>query len=159
MKNWTRSAPLALVAMSILLAGPGPDAAKAAKGKAAAPKAVRGAAPARWVYPPGNSPIVADVGGRPITRAMIEQKYYQMSPQEQPPADSNGTRMLLDLMVKKAQMNWLVHDRGYTQLTPGEDSAYDDYRRRELRNILHAEIASRAGKVTRDEVRAFWESR
>src|SRR5437016_2038270 len=102
-----------------------------------------------WVYDPGNSPIVADVGGRPITKAMVELKFIQMTPREQPPPTEIGAQSLLDLLIQKAYVAWLLDEKGY-KLTQSEDSSFKAYRITMLRNELRAQLQDRAAKVTRD---------
>jgi parvulin-like peptidyl-prolyl isomerase len=110
-----------------------------------------------WVYPPGNSPLAADVDGRPITRFMVIQTYGRMRDRgEEIPPDSAGVWGLLQGMVDKALLGWAAQDRGY-HLTPQESAAYEKQRLRLMRDYLHTLQQARAPQVNEDQVRALYE--
>lgn len=109
----------------------------------------------KYVYNPGKSPVAIDAGGRPITVAMIEQKWLQITPNERPPQDSSGVNDLVHALIDKAYMGWILEERGY-QLNPAEQKAYDDYKTTTLRNFLYAAKMKAAGKVSEAQLRSLW---
>ena len=110
-----------------------------------------------WEYAAGNSPLLADAGGRPITRSMVEQAYQRLAISgATPPADTSGAREVLNELIQKAYLSWTVVDRGY-QLRPEEQARYEHERQRMLRNYLYTLQQVAAGEVSDADVRALYE--
>ncbi|MBI5836291.1 MAG: peptidyl-prolyl cis-trans isomerase [Candidatus Eisenbacteria bacterium] len=133
-----------------------PKGGAQASGKAAA-KTVRPRLGGPWAYPPGNSPLLADVDGRPVTRSMLEQAFQRLDMSAQAPSDdTTGARQLLGNLIDKAYLGWVVTDLGF-ELNTAERQEYQKRRQRTMADYLGALQQEAAAEVTDEDARALWE--
>ncbi len=164
MLRFGRPVPLILLALAacLSLAGLSPGRAASAPGKSRAAIPGVGAprkAPVRWdgwVYPPGPTPLVAQVDRRPITVAMVEQRFLRLQTVSPMEPDSAGFQSLMQGLIQKALVSYALEDHGY-RLTPEEKLIFARDRDKTLRNYFYTLYVGERSKVSEARIQELYQ--